>query len=391
MKKNLLIALTLAFLSCSSNEENPPTEIDSGFDFLTFFTDSFNILPNYSNQLVPAYITKDNTGNNAITNEAATLGRVLFYDKNLSVNNSVSCASCHKQELAFSDNITASIGVNGVTGRHSMRLVNTRFSNESRFFWDERANTLETQTTMPIQDHIEMGFSGEDGDLSFSDLINRLENIEYYPELFNRSFGNEEITEIKIQNALAQFIRSIQSFDSKYDDGRTLVANDGQPFPNFSAEENLGKQLFLQPPVFNNQGMRTNGGIGCAGCHQAPEFSIDPNSLNNGVIGSIDNSGSDVTVTRSPSLRDVVKADGTSNGQFMHIGISNNLATVLNHYNKINTAAGNTNLDPRLLPGGNAQQLNLTDEERNAVIAFIRTLAGNNIYTDEKWSDPFIN
>ena len=258
------------------------------------------------------------------------------------------------------------------------------------FFWDERANTLETQTTMPIQDHIEMGFSGEDGDLSFSDLINRLENIEYYPELFNRSFGNEEITEIKIQNALAQFIRSIQSFDSKYDEGRTLVANDGQPFPNFSAEENLGKQLFLQPPVFNNQGMRTNGGIGCAGCHQAPEFSIDPNSLNNGVIGSIDNSGSDVTVTRSPSLRDVVKADGTSNGQFMHIGISNNLATVLNHYNNINTA-GNTNLDPRLLPAGNAQQLNLTDEERNAVIAFIRTLAGNNIYTDEKWSDPFIN
>lgn len=236
-----------------------------------------------------------------------------------------------------------------------------------------------------------MGFSGENGDLSFSDLINRLENIEYYPKLFNRSFGNEEITKIKIQNALAQFIRSIQSFDSKYDDGRTLVVNDGQPFPNFSAEENLGKQLFLQPPVFNNQGMRTNGGIGFAGCHQAPEFSIDPNSLNNGVIGSIDNSGSDVTVTRSPSLRDVVKADGTSNGQFMHIGISNNLATVLNHYNKINTAAGNTNLDPRLLPGGNAQQLNLTDEERNAVIAFIRTLAGNNIYTDEKWSDPFIN
>jgi cytochrome c peroxidase len=78
----------------------------------------------------------------------------LFYDKNLSVNNSVSCASCHKQELAFGDNVTACIGVNGVTGRHSMRLVNTRFSNESRFFWDERANTLETQTTMPIQDHI---------------------------------------------------------------------------------------------------------------------------------------------------------------------------------------------------------------------------------------------
>ena len=107
-------------------------------------------------------------------------------------------------------------------------------------------------------------------------------------------------------------------------------------------------------------------------------------------IGSIDNSGADLDVTRSPTLRDVVKADGTSNGQFMHIGVSSNFATVLNHYNDINLA-GNNNLDPRLRPNGNGQQLNLTDEERSAVIAFVRTLAGNDIYTNEKWSNPFIN
>ncbi|WP_299116547.1 cytochrome-c peroxidase [uncultured Winogradskyella sp.] len=394
MKQSFLLLFAIALFSCSSdNNDLTPVEAnnpDAEFDFSETFTANFDVLPDYSNQVIPNYITRDNTGNNSITDEGAMLGRVLFYDKNLSVNNSISCASCHKQEFAFSDDAQASLGVNGVTGRHSMRLVNARFSNEVRFFWDERANTLETQTTMPIQDHVEMGFSGENGDLAFSDLITRLEAIDYYPELFNRAFGNETINEARIQDALAQFIRSIQSFDSKYDEGRANANNDGQPFANFTQQENLGKQLFLQPPVFNNEGIRTNGGIGCAGCHQAPEFSIDPNSLNNGVIGSIDNSGADLDVTRSPTLRDVVKTDGTSNGPFMHIGNSNTMATVLNHYNDI-SLAGNTNLDPRLRPNGNGQQLNLTDEERNAVIAFIRTLAGNDIYTNEKWSNPFIN
>jgi len=114
-------------------------------------------LPNYANQTKPSYITKDNTpANNSISDKGATLGRVLFYDKKLSLDNSTSCASCHQQEFAFSDTAALSAGINGLTGRHSMRLVNARFSNEGRFFWDERAATLEDQTTRPIQDHIEM-------------------------------------------------------------------------------------------------------------------------------------------------------------------------------------------------------------------------------------------
>jgi cytochrome c peroxidase len=184
-------------------------------------------------------------------------------------------------------------------------------------------------------------------------------------------------------------VRSIQSFDSKYDDGRLQVGNDNKAFPNFSELENQGKNLFIQPPVFDGSGTRINGGVGCAGCHQIPEFDIDPNSLNNGVIGS-SNGGTDLIVTRAPSLRDIVKQDGESNGPFMHIGISNDLITVINHYNEINTA-GNSNLDPRLLPNGNPQNLNMTQQEKNAVIAFLRTLSGTNVYLDEKWSNPFIN
>ena len=208
-------------------------------------------------------------------------------------------------------------------------------------------------------------------------------------ELFKFAYGSEEITETKIQFALAQFIRSIQSFDSKYDVGRALAANDGQPFSNFTAQENQGKNLFLSPPVFDANGVRTSGGLGCAGCHRAPEFDIDPNSLNNGIIGTIAGTGIDTGNTRAPSLRDLVRTDGTTNGPMMHTGVITTLQAAIGHYGTINIAPGNNNLDPRLTPRGVGQQLNLNATEVNAVIAFLRTLSGTDVYTNTKWSNPF--
>jgi cytochrome c peroxidase len=397
MNFKIILQISLLYLmmfSCSSNNTTTNEPEDTTLipvDLSSYFSVDFNALPNYANQDIPNYITKDNTpASNPITDQGATLGRILFYDTNLSSDNTVACASCHVQNEAFGDANTASTGINGSTARHSMRLVNNRFANGNAFFWDKRAATLEIQTTQPIQDHIEMGFSGENGDLSFDDLIVKLENIPYYPVLFSNVFGTETITEDRIQQVLAQFVRSIQSFDSKYDEGRMLVANNNQPFPNFSALENLGKNLFTQPPVFNNTGMRINGGVGCAGCHQAPEFDVDPNSLNNGVIGTIGLLGTDLTNTRAPSLRDLVKQNGTTNGGFMHNGAFEELIGVVNHYNEID-ATGNNNLDPRLRPGGNAQQLNMTLDEKNALVAFMETLTGEDIYTNPKWSNPFMD
>lgn len=346
-------------------------------------------LANYANQTIPTYITKDNTAGNPITDKGATLGRVLFYDTNLSSNNTISCSSCHIQANAFGDIAIASDGVNGTTTRHSMRLVNSRFSNENKFFWDERAASLEVQSTQPIQNHIEMGFSGTSGDGNIGTLIAKLQNIDYYKELFKYVYGSEVITENKIQLALAQFIRSIQSFDSKYDTGRALVANDNQAFANFTAQENQGKNLFLTPPVFNATGSRISGGVGCAACHAAPEFDIDPNTRNNGIIGVLNGTGIDITNTRAPSLRNLVKIDGTTNGAMMHTGNLATLQTVIGHYGTINRAPGNTNLDPRLMPNGFGQQLNLTATEVNALIAFLKTLSGTNVYVDSKWSSPF--
>lgn len=350
--------------------------------FFVFFAGTIDLtsLFNYSNQAIPSYINRDNTPNaNPITDAGATLGRVLFYDKNLSLTNTISCSSCHKQALAFGDSAVVSPGHDGgVTGRHSMRLSSLRFGQERDFFWDERANSLEEQSTMPIQDHVEMGFSGMDGNPSIDSLINKLGNIEYYADLFNLAYGDESITERRIQNALAQFIRSMQSFDSKYDVGRAQVGNNNARFPNFTAQENRGKALFMN----DNATM-------CNECHRAPEFDILPNSGNNGVIGVAGSPGSiDLTNERSPSLRDIVNSEGVENGPYMHDGSLSTLMDVINHYDDIPLNPNNTNLDNRLRRRPN---LNLSNQEKEDLLAFLKTLGGTDLYVNEKWSDPFDN
>ena len=347
-----------------------------------------NNLANYAAQSKPAYITKDNTGNNPIINAKATLGRVLFYDKKLSIDNTISCASCHKQAFAFSDNQLVSTGVAGVkTDRHSMRLVNERFGVETKFFWDERAASLESQTTQPIADHNEMGFSGQAGRVGIAALLTKLQGVDYYNELFKFVYGDITVTEPRLQECLAQFVRSIQSFDAKYDMGRAQVNNDRQPFPNFTAQENAGKDLFLTPPVFDGNSSRIGGGLGCNGCHNAPEFDIDPNTRNNGVMMT-GYTGVDLGVTRAPSLRDLVNNKGELNSALMHTGKIGDLSTAVTHYGSLIT--DNQNLDRRLKPNGvNVQRLNLQPAEIAAVVAFLKTLAGTNVYIDKKWASPF--
>ncbi|MBL0182948.1 MAG: cytochrome-c peroxidase [Chitinophagaceae bacterium] len=396
-KKSITIAIlcivVLSFQFCSKSDDLSSTTPVNAYAAIqaTFGTNiDPNNLANYGNQGKPNYIVKDNAGGAAISNAKATLGRVLFYDKNLSFDNSISCGSCHKQQFAFGDNVIASPGVaGGSTARHSMRLINARFAVEQKFFWDERAATLEIQTTKPVQDHAEMGFSGQSGRPGLTNLLVKLQGINYYNELFKFVYGDANVTEPRLQECLASFVRSIQSFDSKYDAGRAVVANDGQPFPNFTPEENQGKQLFLTVPTFDATGNRIGGGAGCNGCHNAPEFDIAPVSGNNGIIGTIAGTGIDITVTRAPSLRDVTNKTGAENGPLMHTGNLGTLQNAVGHYNIINIAPGNTNLDPKLRPNGFGQHLNLTAQEMNSLIAFIKTLAGTNVYTDKKWSSPF--
>ena len=388
-----LSAFCLVLTSCKNQDSVvQPTTVAMYKAVETTFKGKIDLnnLQNYSNQVIPAYITKDNTNTNPITDAGATLGRVLFYDKKLSINNSVSCSSCHKQAMAFGSNDIVSGGVNGNTLRHTMRLVNARFSDEVRFFWDKRAFSLEDQTTQPVRNHNEMGFSGQNGDPGIDSLINKLSSVDYYQELFTFVYGSPEITETKIQDAIAQFVRSIQSFDSKYDEGRAQVNNDNAPFPNFSQQENQGKNLFTGRPQFDQNGVRTGGGAGCDGCHRAPEFDIDPRARNNGVTAVANNpSQNDYTNTKAPSLRNIFNPGGNINGLLMHNGAFRTFDQVLNHYNSITIDPQNNNLDRRLTPAGRGQQLRLTQQERDALTAFLKTLTGTDVYTNAKWSDPF--
>jgi cytochrome c peroxidase len=392
-----LLVATSSITSCTKNEPTVAAVIDPIVDNAAAAANNVSpllltTLYNYANQTKPNYITKDNSLGNPIVNEKASIGRVLFYDKNLSVNNTISCSSCHKQNFAFSDTAIQSNGVlGGLTVRHSMRLVNARFGNELKFFWNERAASLEAQTIMPIQDHLEMGFSGLAGRGNFTSLLTKLSGINYYKTLFKTGYGDTIINQTRIQESLAQFIRSIQSFDSKYDIGRAQVNNDNTPFPNFTATENNGKILFITPPTFDANGNRIGGGLGCNGCHKAPEFDIDPNTRNNGVIGVIGSAAIELNDTRAPSLRNLTKVDGTINSPMMHTGQFKTLEAVLGHYNAIPNVAANNNLDGRLQTNNVSHKLNLTPTEITAVVAFMKTLAGNAVYTDPKWSNPFIN
>ena len=130
-----------------------------------------------------------------------------------------------------------------------------------------------------------------------------------------------------------------------------------------------------------------NDGAGCAGCHRPPEFDIDPNTRNNGVIAAI--SGDiDLTKTRSPTLRDLVNPAGVPNGGLMHNGAFESLEAVVEHYNRI--PADNNRFGQRLpLPGGGRQRLNLSETQKADLVDFLKTLTGSTVYTDSRWSNPF--
>jgi cytochrome c peroxidase len=315
----------------------------------------------------------DNTpAANPVTNAGATLGRVLFYDKNLSKNRTISCASCHQAAHGFSDPEILSKGFEGGnTGRHSMALANARYYNNGRFFWDERANTLEDQVLRPIQDEVEMG-------LTLNEAMQRIGAQKYYPLLFKNAFGDEQITADRTSKALAQFVRSMVSYTSKYDLGRAQVNNPNDPFPNFTTQENNGKQLFFAP------------NIGCAACHGTDAF-VGPGPRNNGLDATTIDRGVGLT-NNDPALDGAFKTTSLKNialsAPYMHDGRFKTLEEVIEHYNS--GVKNHPNLSPPLrLPDNGVRRLNLNQNQKDALVAFLKTLSDPTMLGDEKFSTPF--
>ncbi len=374
----ILATAGLFWISCQ-----PETPSDPVAEFLNLPSTPYAYTPSD----LPAHFTQanvlaaDNTPlTNPVTDDGATLGRVLFYDKSLSANRTIACASCHQQSFGFGDSSRFSTGfAGGKTGRHSMGLTNARFYSNGAFFWDERATSLEQQVLMPVQDPIEMG-------MSLDSVLARVAALPYYAPLFKEAFGSEEITEIGVRNALAQFVRSIMSFSSPYDQGRAQVNAPMDPFPNFTAQENQGKALFFGAPPAG--GPPAPGA--CVTCHGTEAFTA-PGPRSNGLdlvtsdpgVGGISGNPNQDGLFKVPSLRNI-----SGRGPFMHDGRFATLEAVIDHYST--GVQDHPNLSPQLRgPNGDPVTPNFTMVQKAALVAFLKTLDDASLANDVKFGNPF--
>ncbi len=307
-----------------------------------------------------------------INNNIVTLGRVLFYDTKLSINNTIACGSCHLQSKAFSDVSAGSSGFQGIiTTRNSMAISNPMLT--KNLFWDSRTKSLQDMVLKPVQNHIEMGMEN----LDFLSL--KLSKTAYYPSLFKNAFDTEGVTTERINRALMQFLASMVTHNSKFDKGAKTN------FSNYTELEKLGKDLFLSDR------------LSCGKCHTGINFSLaDENSFDN----PYNSDGSEGTANIGLNL--VYKDNGRGNGKFkipslrnielttpyMHDGRFKTLEEVVDHYN--NGIQGHPNLDANLKDSnGQPKRMNLTNLEKTALIEFLKTLTDNIYTTDPKYSDPF--
>jgi cytochrome c peroxidase len=323
-----------------------------------------------------------NTNAILINDDMANLGRVLFYDVNLSLNNTVSCGSCHHQEQAFADGKAVSHGFEGrITNRSSMAFANP--ITQKNLFWDSRSSSLIDLALRPVQNHIEMGME------DMPTLIAKLSKVNYYPGLFTKAYGDANISELKISNAIAQFVASITTSDSKFD--RVNLPNATE---NLTTMENLGHQVFTE---------------NCASCHnistRVTPGSDGPSDIYN---GGGNNNPTDPTVnnksangTTNIGLDLEYKDNGFKEGQFkipslrnimltapyMHDGRFANIDQVIEHYT--HGIKQHKNLDVKLRTVNGKKPIVLDELQKQALKAFLSTLTDDKMTHDPKYSDPF--
>lgn len=320
---------------------------------------------------------------NPLTEEAVHLGRRLFYDSRLSGDNTVSCSSCHRQHLAFTDGKATSVGVSGTPlAFNSLSLANLLWGPQ-HFFWDGRAISLEEQALIPIQHPDEMA-------QNLDELVDELKADEIYPGLFRRAYG--KISAENIARAIASFERTLVSANSRYDQYLRGALQ-------LSAEEELGRKLFMAHPDVK---VSQRGG-NCIDCHS--QFLT---SGFNAQFDGFSNNGLDNEAALEPGLQ-LVTGQTADKGKFkvptlrnialtapyMHDGRFSTLEQVLDHYDE--GIRISETLSPLIMEANNQQQdatntrisLNLTREEKRAIVAFLHTLTDYDFVTDERFSNPF--
>ncbi len=366
MKKNLIIiglfSASAILVNCNKkfkSSSNPPTNIG---------------VHTYTPVQIPVGTTDNTPADNPITDAGATLGRVLFYDKLLSINNEKACASCHHQENGFSDTKAFSPGFNtGQTARNSMPICN--LINAKGFFWDNRTAKLEDMVLQPIKHDVEMGME------RIESLPAKLQTTSYYPELFEKAFGSKDVTKDGISKALAQFLRCMTSYNSLADMTDLMNSWGTNTDPRLTAGQVAGAQLFVQS--------------GCIQCHSGSNLKGwgDEGFANIGLELNYADKGMGKTdplmegVFKIPSLRNVALT-----APYMHDGRFQTLADVVEHYNS--GVKNHPNLSPFLrtgwIPGDTTvRRLNLTTSQKQNLVQFLETLTDVSQLADAKFSDPF--
>jgi len=312
--------------------------------------------------------------NNPMTVEGVELGRFLFYEKKLSGDNSISCASCHLPQFSFTDPNQFSTGITGEQGdRNSMALINMGW--QHFFFWDGRAKTLEEQLFEPIPNPIEMN-------QSWSDAVAKLKADPKYPEMFAKAFGEPGIDSVKVTKALAQFIRTMISADSKYDvmykhiNGLSLSPAEEQIRQGVTVEEWAGYDLFL-----------SLNGADCLHCHNGPLMQVQIFS-NNGLDQTFTDPGrmgvtgdpSDAGKFKVPTLRNIAFT-----GPYMHDGRFQTLEEVIEHYSS--GVQMSSTIDP-MIEFAHMGGVQLDAQEKQLLKAFLLCLSDEKFMNNPKFANP---
>ncbi len=334
---------------------------------------SLNKPSNFPNPVIPS--------DNPLTKQGVKLGRWLFYDQILSKDSSLACAGCHSQSDAFTDTRRFSLGIDGIAGtRNSMPLFNLAWNNS--FFWDGRELTLEKQILEPVPNPIEMH-------LEWPEAVSRLQNSERYPKMFYEAFGEKNITKELTAKAIAQFLRTMVSGNSKFDKYvRGELFGTGQ---EFTEEEERGFDLFVSEPF------APGGGADCFHCHNAPLFmdvSRDGQFRNNGLTeaatvydfpdagrGEVTNNPADYGKFKIPSLRNLsFTAPYMHNGQFMTI------EEVIDFY--LSPPKNSPTLDVIMAVHQNTNGITLSPQDKQALKAFLLTLNDYEFINNPDFAPP---
>jgi len=367
-----LLSLCLLFALISCQKDSFQTSIA----YPVLPASSYDYTPNWGG--MHSHMAGQDLG---ITDEGATLGRVLFYDKILSIDNTVSCGSCHHQSIGFADQARLSNGIdNQVTDRNAPPISN--LYDDNLLFWDGRATSLNDLVLQPVRNHKEMGMENMDF------LVAKIKAAPYYADLFSKAYGTSDVTSERVADAMTQFVKSMIGCDSEMD--RKSLS--GQPL---SPQAEEGRNIFF-------------GKGSCYNCHSGPDFNdrggfIDPffppNGGGFGWAQDIADIGLDETYTdvgmgvfdenlvgvfKIPSLRNVALT-----APYMHDGRFATLEDVINHYDSGIQRSPNLDNLFKSWDTGETIRLNLSETDKSALVAFLHTLTDESYMYDERFSDPF--